>query len=237
MEILAVIPARGGSKGVPRKNICKLNGKPLIAYTIEEAKKSRYISRIIVSTEDREIADISKIYGAETPFFRPLELASDLSPSIDTIIHAINWLSENEGYKPEYICVLQCTTPLKRVNDIDGIIEKLLSTGMDGAISVCEAESHPYWMQVFNGDRLEHFIKQESPTLRRQDLPAVYKLNGAVWVVRTSAVLSEKSLMVKNRTGYVMDAQDSIDIDTEMDFKYVEMLIKERELHAGNDHS
>lgn len=235
MEILAIIPARGGSKGVPRKNIRPLNGKPLIAYTIEEAKKSKYISRVIVSTEDQEIADISKTYGADIPFMRPLELASDLSPSFDTIIHAINWLSENEGYKPEYICLLQCTTPLKRVDDIDGIIKKLLSTGMDGAITVCESESHPYWMQTFDGDRMQNFVSQELQVLRRQDLPSVYKLNGVAWVVKTAALLSEKSLMVKNRTGYVMGALESVDIDTDMDFKYAEMLIKEREIHASND--
>lgn len=228
MEILAIIPARGGSKGVPRKNIREINGKPLIAYTIEAAKKSCYINRVIVSTDDKEIAQIGKGYGAEVPFLRPLELASDTSPSIDTVIHAIEWMKENENYRPDYICLLQCTTPLKTEEHIDGAVQKLIDTGMDGVVSVCEVESHPYWMRVFNGNSLECFIKQESLTLRRQDLPKVYEFNGAIWVLKTSAVLKEKSMIVENQTGYIMSIEDSIDIDTELDFKYAEMLIKER---------
>lgn len=227
-ELLAIIPARGGSKGVPRKNIRELSGKPLIAYTIEEAKKSRYINRIIVSTEDLEIADISKKYGAEVPFLRPLEFASDFSPSIDAVIYTVNRLKAQEGYYPDLVCLLQCTTPFKRVKDIDGTIGKLLETGMDGAVSVCEAESHPYWMHKFNGDKLEMFIQQEQNKLRRQDLPKVYRLNGAIWVVKTSRLLEERKMVLNNESGYIMEVEDSIDIDTELDFKFAELLMKER---------
>lgn len=228
MEILAIIPARGGSKGLPGKNIKELDGKPLIAYTIEEACKSKYINRVIVSTEDKNIAGISERYGAEIPFLRPKELATDASLTVDTVIYTINWLRRNEGYNADYICLLQCTTPLKRAEHIDSAIEKLLSTGMDGIVSVCESEVHPYWTQVFVGDKLEYFMKQDRKMSRRQDLPDVYRFNGAIWVTRTAKILEENSLIVKNQTGYVMNVEDSVDIDTLADFEYAEMLLKKR---------
>jgi len=228
VEIVAIIPARGGSKGVPRKNIRDLNGKPLIAYTIEEALKSSYINKIIVSTDDEEVAEVSRKYGAEVPFLRPDELSCDNSPSIDAIIHAVNWLKENRNYIPDYVCLLQCTTPLRRVEHIDGTIKKLFATSMDGAVSVCEAEVNPYWTNVFDGDRLTYFIPEGRKILRRQDLPKIYRINGVVYIIKTSVLLEERSLEAKNMTGYVMDAEDSIDIDTIMDFKYAEMIMKER---------
>jgi len=113
-NVIAIIPARGGSKGVPRKNIKDLNGKSLVAYSIEEAKKSKYIDRIVVSTEDEEIARVSEKLGAEVPYLRPQELAGDDSPTVDCVVHMINWLKVNENYIPEYVCVLQCTSPLRR---------------------------------------------------------------------------------------------------------------------------
>ena len=112
---------------------------------------------------------------------------------------------------------------------IDGAIKKLLDTGMDGIVSLCEAEVHPYWTQIFKGDKLEYFIKQEKKILRRQDLPSVYTFNGAIWVTRTTKILEENSLTVENETGYVMDAEDSVDIDTLEDFEYAEILIKKRQ--------
>lgn len=229
MEILAIIPARGGSKTLPGKNIKLLNGKPLIAYTIEEALKSKYISRVVISTDDEVISEVGRRFGAEVPFLRPEELSTDYSPTIDAVIYTINRLKDMQDYIPDYVCLLQCTTPLKTILHIDGAIEKLIQSEFDGIVSVCESQAHPYWMQVFDGDRLECFMHQENKILRRQDLPPVYKLNGAIWVVRTTSLLEERSLIVKNQTGYIMDLKDSIDIDTELDFKYAEMLIKERE--------
>jgi CMP-N,N'-diacetyllegionaminic acid synthase len=228
MNILAIIPARAGSKGLPGKNIKDLNGKPLIAYTIEEAFKSKYINRVVVSTNDKDIAGISTQLNAEVPFLRPAELSSDHSPTIDTVVYTVNRLKEEDDYFPEYICLLQCTTPLKTACHIDGAIEKLFSSGMDGVVSVCETEAHPYWMQVFKNDRLEFFLEQEKKILRRQDLPPIYRFNGAIWVIKTKVLLEENSLIVKNQTGYIMPIEDSIDIDNMMDFKFAELLIKER---------
>lgn len=228
MEVLAIIPARGGSKGVPRKNIKELCGKPLIAYTIEASINSKYITRTIVSTEELEIKDISLSYGAEVPHERPINLASDSSPTIDTVIELLNWLKLNEGYVPDYVCLLQCTSPLRTEADIDNTINKMINTGMQAAVTVCEAETNPYWTNVFNGDKLEYFIKEGKNITRRQDLPSVYTINGAVYVIKTEILMKERTFEVDNLTAYVMSSENSIDIDNMIDFKIAEVLMKER---------
>lgn len=227
-KILAIIPARGGSKGVPRKNIKNLNGKPLIAYSIEVAKESKYIDRIVVSTEDEEIARISKKFGAEVPYIRPVDLAKDDSPTVDCIINMIEWLKENESYIPDYVCLLQCTSPLRESKDIDGTIEKAIRENIDGAISVCESEVNPYWTNIFDGEKLRYFIKEGKKITRRQDLPQSYRMNGAVYVIKTNILLKNKTFETDNIAGYVMPNERSIDIDTNLDFKFVELLMKER---------
>jgi CMP-N-acetylneuraminic acid synthetase len=227
-KILAIIPARGGSKGVPRKNIRELDGKPLIFYTIEEAKKSKYIDRIIVSTDDEEILDISKKFCAEVPYLRPKELAQDNSSTVDCIIHMLNWLKENENYMPDYVCLLQCTSPLRKFYDIDGTIEKMIDTDMDGAVSVCEAEVNPYWTNVFDGDKLNYFIEDGKLIKRRQDLPKVYRINGAVYVVKKDILINQKTLEPNKITGYIMETKKSIDIDNIEDFLLAEVLIRKK---------
>lgn len=231
-SILAIIPARGGSKGIPRKNIKLLNGKPLIAYTIEETLKSKYIDRIVVSTEEKETVKISEQFGAEVPYLRPLELSQDNSPTIDCVLHMVNWLKEKENYVPDYLCLLQCTSPLRTYEDIDGTIEKAITLNIDGGVSVCEAEVNPYWTNVFEGNKLRYFLEEGKQITRRQDLPRVYRLNGAVYVIKTSVLLQQKTFETENITGYVMNNENSIDIDTEIDFKFAELLIKECEKDA-----
>lgn len=228
-KILAIIPARGGSKGVPRKNIKVLNGKPLIAYTIEAAKKSKYIDRVVVSTEDDEIAKISEKLGAEVPYLRPNELAKDDSSTVDCIIHMVNWLKKNQGYVTDYVCVLQCTSPLRGYKDIDGTICKLLETNMDGAVSICEAEINPYWTNIFDGNSIKYFIKEGKNIKRRQDLPLVYRINGAVYIIKTSELIANKTLEPESMTAFVMKNDDSIDIDTINDFIMAELIIKSKE--------
>jgi CMP-N,N'-diacetyllegionaminic acid synthase len=228
-KILAIIPARGGSKGLPRKNIKELNGKPLIAYTIEAAQKSKYIDRIIVSTEDKEIEKVSKNWEAEVPYLRPKEMAIDTSSVVDCIIHMMNWLKDKEDYKPDYICLLQCTSPLRAGCDIDGAIEKLFETNMDGVVSVCEAEVNPYWTNVFEGNRLKYFLEQGKNIIRRQDLPKIYRLNGAIYVMKTEVFLRKKTFETNDITGYIMSSKNSIDIDTLIDFKFAELLLKDSE--------
>lgn len=228
-KILAIVPARGGSKGVPKKNIKKINGKPLISYTIEAAKSCKLIDRVVVSTDDIEIAEISREYGAEIPYLRPNDLAGDKSPTIDCIIHMLDYLKENEDYVPDYVMLLQCTSPLRNSKHVEEAINKLFETRKDAIVSICEAEVNPYWANVFNGDNLEYFIEEGKNITRRQDLPEVYRLNGAMYIVKTKILLQEKTFEPKSLTGYVMDDISSVDIDTAMDFKIAEIIMKERE--------
>lgn len=225
-EILAIIPARGGSKGLKRKNILDFMGKPLIAHTIEQAQDSKYVSRIIVSTEDEEIAMISKKYGAEIPFMRPNRLADDFSSTNEVIEYTLKELEMKEGYIPDLICLLQCTSPLRTSEDIDNTINKLFNTNSDSAVSITEAKSNPYWTNILVDDRLEYFIKKGKQIKRRQDLPKIYELNGAVYVVKREVFLKEKTLETKNITGYVMKAENSIDIDNIIDLKTAEIMYK-----------
>lgn len=229
-SVLAVIPARGGSKGVPKKNIRLLNEKPLIAYTIEEAIKSKYLDKVVISTDSKEIADICKKYGGEIPYLRPKELARDDSPTVDCVLHMIEWLKNNEFYEPDYICLLQCTSPLRTFQDIDGTIEKIIDSNMDGAISVCEAEVNPYWTNVFDGNSLRYFIEEGKQIRQRQKLPKIYRYNGAVYVIKTDIFIKEMTFEPKKITGYIMSNENSIDIDTEVDFKIAEIFVRERDI-------
>lgn len=223
-KVLAIIPARGGSKGVPRKNIRQAAGKPLIAWTIQEAQKSGYIDRIIVSTEDPEIAEIAREWGAEIPFMRPAELARDETPGIEPVIHAIRTLP---GYA--YVVLLQPTSPLRCQCDIDGCIELCRNRMADSCVSVCEPEKSPYWMFTVDGEgRMQRLLDSGSITARRQDLPAVYALNGAVYVADTEALLRSESLIMENTVPYLMSKTSSIDIDTETDLAIATFLLEKQ---------
>ncbi|OOO00323.1 MAG: acylneuraminate cytidylyltransferase [Epulopiscium sp. Nele67-Bin004] len=227
MEILAIIPARGGSKSVPRKNIKLIGGKPLINYTIESAINCKHITRTIVSTDDQEIADISTLAGAQVPFLRPKYLATDTAGTSDVVLDLIEWLKRNENYTPDFICVLQCTTPMRSTEDIEGCIQKCIGDDCeyDVCFSVCETESSPYWMKTFSGGKLVPFL-DATTIARRQDLPKVYELNGAVYVVKTSALVRSQTMHIQNVTGYVMPQYRSLDIDTPLDFEIAKMIME-----------
>lgn len=227
-SILAIIPARGGSKGLKKKNIKNLNNKPLISYTINAAKNSKYIDRVIVSTEDNEIAEVAIKEGGEVPFLRPGEYATDKSPTIDSVIYTINKLNE-EGYYPDYIALLQCTSPLRNTNHIDEAISKLLFEKSDAIVSVCEAEVNPYWTNVIENGKLKYFIEKGKNITRRQDLPKVYRLNGAIYIIKTEILLSERTFQPENCSAYIMDSKCSVDIDNLIDFKVAEMILSEGE--------
>lgn len=223
-KVLAIIPARGGSKGVPRKNVRNLAGKPLIAWTIEEAKKSKYITRLILSSEDEEIIEVAKKYGCEVPFKRPVELAKDDTPSIEPVLHAIE---QCPGY--DYVVLLQPTSPLRTVEDIDGCIEMLLTQNLDFGVSVSESNKSPYWMYMVDMDgSMEPIIKQEEIISRRQDLPKIYTLNGAVYVAKVERLLKEKNFLNSNTKAYIMNNENSLDIDSELDFLVCEHLINNK---------
>lgn len=225
-RVLAIIPARGGSKGVPRKNIKDLNGKPLISYTIEEAKKSKYIDSVVVSTEDKEISKISQKYNAEVPFLRPKELAEDNTPGIDPILHTVKWFNE-KGYDFDYIMCLQCTSPFRKVEQIDDALEKLINERADSIVSVCESEISPYWMKKIKNGIMMDFLENAPFYPRRQDTPMVYRLNGSIYIAKREVLLKNKNWYTKNTLAYVMNKKSSIDIDEMIDFKFAEFLMRE----------
>ena len=225
-RVLAIIPARGGSKGIPRKNIKDLNGKPLIAYTIEEAKKSKYIDKILVSTEDEEIAEISKKYNLEVPFLRPKELAEDNTPGIDPILYTVQCFHENKC-DFDYVVCLQCTSPFRKIEQIDEAIEKLIAQNAHSIVSVCESEVNPYWMKNIENGLMKDFLEGSAFYSRRQDIPKIYRLNGAIYISKTENLLKNKNWYTEKTLAYVMDKKSSIDIDEMIDFKFAEFLMRE----------
>lgn len=233
-SILAIIPARGGSKGVLNKNIKKLDGMPLISYTVNMANDSKYIDRVIVSTDSEKIADVSLSFNAEIPYLRPDELATDTSSTVDAILHLINYLENKEGKLPQYVCLLQCTSPFRTKENIDEAIELLFKNKeFDGVISVEETDDNPYWSNIIgkNGN-LKYFIPEGKKILRRQELPKVYKNNGAIYLIKTEVLLKEKTFETDNIMAYIMSKESSIDIDTNLDFKFAEFLMKEKNENA-----
>jgi N-acylneuraminate cytidylyltransferase len=220
-SVLAIIPARGGSKGVPRKNIRQIAGKPLIAWTIEEAKKSIYIDRVILSSEDKEIADIAKAWGCEVPFLRPAELALDETPGIEPVIHVI----DNIEGQYDYIVLLQPTSPLRLAADIDGCIDTLKQYGAPLCVTVCEVEKSPYWMYETGVSRHLKPILDRELYLRRQAMPSVYALNGAVFAGESAFIKKSRTFVTAETVAYFMPRERSWDIDTEFDMKICDYLL------------
>ena len=227
-NILGLIPARGGSKGLPRKNIKPLLGKPLIAWTIEQALASKYLDRVVVSTDDKEIAEISKKYGAEVPFMRPKELAKDNAKGIDVVLHAIDWLKENDNRKQyDLIILLQPTSPLRTTEDIDKAIELLFLKEAKAIVSVCEVDHHPLWANTLPEDgSMKDFIRREVMNKNRQELPIFYRLNGAIYLAYCDYIKKQKSFFGEKTFAYIMPRERSVDIDDEIDLKLAEILIK-----------
>lgn len=230
MRILGLIPARGGSKSVPRKNIRLLAGKPLIVHTIEESKKSKLLNRIIVSTDDTEIAQISKKYGAEVPFIRPKKLALDDTPDLPVFQHALNWLKEHENYIPEIIVHLRPTSPLRKVGHIDAGIKLLMkNTKADSVRSVCETKETPYKMWRIKGKYLVPLLCSNGRELfnqPRQKLPLVYWQNASVDVIWYDTIMKKNSMTGKYILPLIMDDKYSIDLDQGLDFIIAEKIIK-----------
>jgi CMP-N-acetylneuraminic acid synthetase/RimJ/RimL family protein N-acetyltransferase len=221
-QLLALIPARGGSKSVPRKNILPIVGKPLIAWTIAAAKASGLCDPIIVSTDDPEIAAVAKREGADVPFLRPPEIARDDTPDFPVFKHAVEWLEKNEGWRPEIVAWLRPTSPLRTPEDICGALRILTSTGADAVRSVCAVDHHPYWMKSMDADgRLAPVIPghDEHAFPRRQLCPPVYALSGLVDVIRVSSALRNGALFAGDVRGYAAPADRSRELDTSADIE------------------
>lgn len=224
--MIAIIPARGGSKGLPGKNILPLCGKPMIAYSIEAAKQSKYIDHVIVSTDDQKIADIALEYGAEVPFLRPDILASDTAQAVDNYIYTIERLSKEWNTRIEEFVVLQPTSPLRIAEDIDGAIEMFIEKRADSVISYTP-EAHPVrWHKYL--DENNAFVEIFDTTIaNRQDLKTSYYPNGAVYVFRFS-IIKERRYYTDKSYAFVMPRSRSVDIDYKGDLDYVEFLMSKR---------
>lgn len=231
MLVLGVIPARGGSKGVPGKNVALVGGKPLIVWTIETARAARTLDRLVVSTDSPAIADVAAAHGAETPFLRPSELAKDDTPGIDPILHAVRWLEEREGYRPDIVVALQPTSPLRTAADIDAAVALCGSHEVEAVVSVTPAGQHPYWMKRIDEWGYLHDLDSLEPTgsvLRRQDLPLVYALNGAIYLARRDLLLRRRTWYGDRTRAYVMPPGRSLDIDTPWDLHLADLLLSDR---------
>jgi len=223
-NILAIITARGGSKGLPRKNLLPLRGKPLILHTIEAAKKTLAIRRCIVSTEDAEIKEISLRNGAEV-IDRPLVLADDNSPSSDAVRHVLELL-RCLGEMPEYFVLLQPTSPLRTAAHLTACLEQYFRSGAACAISVVEAEHHPYKCFTLDGKYLNPFADEKSLEMPRQALPRVYRQNGAIYIMPTELFLKKGCFYASPAMPFIMDPKDSIDIDTPLDFQLAKIIVE-----------
>jgi len=222
LKTLALIPARGGSKGIPRKNIRRLAGKPLIAWSIQAALACPCIHSVVVTTEDEEIAQLSRTWGAQVPFMRPKELAQDDSPGMDPILHALDQLPDFDA-----VLILQPTSPLRTSADINSFMEFAVAQNASCAVSVCEPANSPYWMfRMENEYRLTKLLDNDDIT-RRQNLPPVYALNGALYFAKCSWLRQTRTFIHKETIGFTMPAERSIDIDTALDWNLAELLLSE----------
>lgn len=225
-KILALIPARAGSKGVKNKNIRELAGKPLIAYTIMEAIKSNIFEDIIVSTDSEKIADIARKYGANVPFLRPKKFALDDSLTIDVIIHCFDFM-RNIGKEYQEVILLQPTSPLRRAHHIKEAYQLFNNKNANFIISVCKCGHSPLWANIMDKDlKMDNFIREEVKNMRRQDLPQFYQINGALYLAKVDKLIEEKGFLGKNSYAYIMSRENSIDIDTEIDFRFCEIIMR-----------
>ena len=224
---LALIPARGGSKGIPRKNIRSIAGKPLIAWTIEAARAAEGIERVVVSTEDEEIAEVAREWGAESPFMRPAELASDEAPGIAPVLHAVEQLPGHDD-----LVLLQATSPLRTAAQIDALLAFARESGASSVVSVREVDDHPAWMFYRDANGGLDRYDTTADAARRQDLSELFTLNGAMYWNTAARLRETETLVDEDTLGFVMDTESSVDIDTMLDWRIAELLLSQQEPQA-----
>lgn len=235
MRVLAIIPARGGSKGLPNKNILPFAGKPLLAHTIEAARECSLIDRIVVSTDSQKITTIAKQHGAETPFVRPPELSNDNASGTEVCLHCLDFYQKELFYKPDLVIFLQPTSPLRTSSHIASAIHLLKEKKTETVISVQQAIEHPLWMKKLdNQGCIRPFFDDIAIPNTRQELEPAYLLNGAIYLSQANHLLQNKSFYSASTLAYVMSANDSVDIDTQEDFQKAENIFLER--NASKDH-
>lgn len=225
-DCVALITARGGSKRLPGKNIKPLAGKPLIAWTVEAALAARTIGRTIVSTDSDEIAAAATAAGAEVPFLRPAEISGDHASHYDVIAHALDWLESETGRVPQLLCLLQPTSPLRTAEDIDALVDLVLSRNADAGVTMAAAPVHPSYMYRIDADmNADPYLPRDDRYVRSQDLEPLYYLNGAAYVLRPETFRLRKSVLPDRPVAYVMPRDRSADIDDADDFDQAERYI------------
>lgn len=223
-RVLALIPARGGSKGLPGKNIRPLADKPLIAWSIDAARASQWVTEVVVSSEDAAILAVARAHGAATPFVRPVELAQDNTPSLAVVWHALDHLPAFD-----WLVLLQPTSPLRTTEDIDGALTRCWALDAPACVSVSEAPCTPWWLFRLDGEqRLHSFMPESERPQRRQDAPALHTLNGAVYVARIDWLRQTRSFLSAETRAWPMPAERSVDIDSLLDFQLAETLVATR---------
>jgi CMP-N-acetylneuraminic acid synthetase len=222
--VFGVIPARGGSKGLPGKNLRVLGKLSLIGHAVASSRESARLTRFIVSTDSAELADEARRHGAEVPFQRPAELASDQAGMVPVLQHAVRWL-ESTGARPDLVVTLQPTSPFRTGDDIDRTIAKVIDTGADSAQTVTEAGYHPFFMKTLEGDRTVALFADGHKYVRRQDAPAVYQPSGAVYVTRRDVLMNEGRVLGADNRGIVQGFEAAVNIDTEWDFLLAELIL------------
>lgn len=229
-KILAIIPARAGSKGIKDKNIIDLNGKPLIAYSIEAGLKSKYIDKVVVTTDGEDIAREAIKYGAEVPFLRPEYLSSDNAKTIDAVIHCIEEM-EKLGEKYDYVVLLQPTQPLRQSWHIDEAIELILEKNEEALVSVSKVKDNPILIRSIDSNGYAVNLLSESSTKRRQDFQDFYKVNGAIYINKINQNLNNKTSLNDNKLVYIMDEKYDVDIDEMLDLQIAEIMMSNMDKH------
>ena len=230
-RVLAITLARGGSKSVPKKNIREIKGIPLIAYTINEAKKSKFISRYIVSTDNEEIRQVAIKCGADVPFLRPAEFSSDTASSVSALQHAVDWIENHDQIKYDFVIELMCTNPMKIASDIDACISKLITSKADSVIAVHKLDDHhPARIKKIVNDKIVDFCLPETPEMRRQDLkPDAYIRSGSIYALKRDHLMIEGQRFGSfNSRPYILPPERAVNVDTEIDFLIAEQLLNNR---------
>lgn len=222
-----VIPARGGSKGIPRKNLVPVSGKPLLAYTVEAALGSRHLDRVLLSTDDEEIAEAGRRLGLKVPFLRPAELAADDTPMMAVIRHAVGWLESAEGYRPTAVVLLQPTSPLRTAAHIDAAIELFEKEQADSVVSVSEPLEHPCDMVWFDNGTMHLALSAEERWKGRQTYPKFYFVNGAIYIVKTELIETAMHPWGGKTVAYPMSPLESIDVDGEVQVVLAGLLLRQ----------
>jgi len=227
-RVLGLVAARGGSRGLPRKNVLPLGGKPLVAWTVDAAHGARALHRTILSSDDSEIIAAARAAGCEVPFVRPAALAGDHSSTVDVALHALDWLAEH-GDPFDVLVMLPATAPLRRAEHVDAAVERLVSDhAAEAVVAVTDADYPPWWMLSITNERLAWLFPEGAKADHRQELPAAYRPNGSIYAIRVPVLRAQRTFYPKETAPYVMPREASVNVDAAVDLTLAEALLRAR---------